>query len=57
MVNRRFFHPYEPQYDEHHPLFHSSVNGVPLNDIYARMYSDLNNNYGMHCDGNFFFIA
>lgn len=51
MVNRRFFHPYEAQYDEQHPFFHSSVNGVPLNDIYGRMYSDLNNNYGMQCDG------
>lgn len=54
MVNRRFFHPHEVQYnDEHHPFFHSSVNGigVPLNDIYGRMYSDLNNNYGMQCDG------
>lgn len=50
MVNRRFFHPYEAQYDEHNPFFHSSVNGVPLNDIYGRMYSDLNNNYGMQCE-------
>lgn len=41
----RLFYPYGVRFsDEYHPYFHNSFQSQ--HDIYGRMYSDLNNNFG-----------